>query len=76
MFNNAEQFKQEADYTLADLYRSEEYGSKVEVTYEYDYGDSWEHRIVFVGREEPSMRKAMRIPDDLPVVCLSREISD
>ena len=74
MYPDPESVKNEADYTLADIYGSEEYGGKVEVSYEYDHGDSWDHQIAFLGRADPSMRKAMYIPDDMEVICLGGEV--
>src|SRR4051794_18535130 len=71
--DDAEHYKQTSDYTLADIYEGPEYGGKVEVTYEYDMGDGWSHSIAFLGKAHPSMRKAMHIPDEMPVVCLSGE---
>ena len=73
-YPDPEKIKKEADYTLADIYGSEEYGGKVEVSYEYDHGDSWDHQIAFLGRADPSMRRAMSIPDDMQVVCLGGDV--
>ena len=42
--------------------------------YEYDFGDGWEHEIMFLGREDPGLRKAMMIPDDRHAVCLGGEV--
>ena len=74
MYPDPETIKKETDYTLADIYGSEEYGGKVEVSYEYDHGDNWEHQIAFLGRADPSMRTAMHIPDDMQVICLGGEV--
>jgi phosphoenolpyruvate carboxylase len=59
---------------LADIYDSDKFKGKVEVVYEYDHGDSWEHQIVFLGRADPALRKAMMIPDDIETVCLGGEV--
>ena len=63
-----------ADTTLADIYDSDKFKGKVDVIYEYDHGDSWEHQIAFLGRADPVLRKAMMIPDDMEVVCLGGEV--
>ncbi len=73
-FPDPEGIKLAGEYTLADIYDAEEYRGKVEVSYEYDHGDSWDHQIAFLGRADPNIRKAMRIPDDMQVVCLSGEV--
>ena len=65
--------KKMSDYTLKDIYEQEEYKGKVELSYEYDHGDGWDHDIVFLGKVEPSMRKSMRVPDSLAVFCLGGE---
>lgn len=67
--------KRASDYTLEDIYDSEEFKGKIEIAYEYDFGDSWDHQIVFLGRTDPSARKAMDIEDDCEVVCLAGEVS-
>lgn len=63
-----------SDYTLAKIYGSEEYGGKIEIAYQYDFGDGWEHQIVFLGRTDPSARKTMRLPDNWRVLCLAGEV--
>lgn len=68
-----EKMKKTTDYKLADIYEGPEYAGKVEVSYEYDHGDGWSHSIAFLGKADPSLRKAMQIPDDLRVVCLAGE---
>ncbi|KAF4629310.1 hypothetical protein G7Y89_g8843 [Cudoniella acicularis] len=72
-YPDPDQIKKDSDYTLADIYDSDEYKGKIEVSYEYDHGDSWDHEISFLGRADPAMRRAMHIPDDLQVVCLAGE---
>lgn len=72
-FPEPEKIKKVSDYTLADIYDGEQYRGKVEVSYEYDHGDSWEHQIVFLGHADPTLRQAMGIPDEMEVVCLGGE---
>jgi hypothetical protein len=72
-YPNPEEVKNETDFTLADIYASEEYGGKVEVTYEYDHGDSWLHDIAFLGHADPTLRKVMGVPDELEAFCLGGE---
>ncbi|KIX01186.1 uncharacterized protein Z518_08911 [Rhinocladiella mackenziei CBS 650.93] len=55
------------DTTLADIYDSDEFRGKVEVSYEYDHGDGWDHEIAFLGRADPILRKSMMIPEDIEV---------
>ena len=74
MNGEIEDTRGESEFTLADIYASEQYGGKAEVSYEYDLGDGWEHQITFLGRADPSLRKAMQIPDDMEVFCLGGEV--
>ncbi|ESZ91771.1 hypothetical protein SBOR_7841 [Sclerotinia borealis F-4128] len=72
-FNDPDiEFKACANITLRDAYESHKYGA-VEIQYEYDHGDSWEHEIIFLGKENKNVRKAMLIPDKLKVVCMAGE---
>jgi len=50
-------------------------GGKVEVSYEYDHGDSWDHKITFLGKADSNLRKNMQIPaeEKMPVFCLGGE---
>jgi len=50
MYSNPERIKKDSNYTLADIYDGEEYRGKIEVFYEYDHGDNWDHDITFLGR--------------------------
>jgi hypothetical protein len=68
-----EKIKKDTDYTLSYIYDGEEYNGKVQVSSEYDHGDSWNHDIVFLGRADSSMRRQMHIPDELQAVCLGGE---
>jgi hypothetical protein len=43
------------EYSLKDVYDSDEYGDKIEVLYEYDMGDGWEHNILFLGKERSGL---------------------
>jgi hypothetical protein len=72
-YPDPEAIKKDSDYTLADIYDSEEYKGKVEVSYEYDHGDSWDHAIIFLGCTDPGMWKQMHIPNELLVICLAGE---
>lgn len=72
-YPDPDKVKQEAHYTLADIYEGPEYAGKVEVSYEYDHGDSWRHSIAFLGKADPSFRKLMQIPNDMQVICLAGE---
>lgn len=47
------------EYSLKDVYDSDEYGDKIEVLYEYDMGDGWEHSILFLGKERSGLRMAV-----------------
>jgi hypothetical protein len=72
-YEDPEEIKYEGAFTLADIYASEKYGGKVEVTYEYDHGDSWLHDITFLGRADPNLRKTLGVPDKLEAFCLGGE---
>jgi hypothetical protein len=63
-----------SEYTLEDVYDAEQYRDRVMVQYEYDFGDGWEHSIAFLGRENQSARRAMRVEEEGRVVCLSGEV--
>lgn len=65
--------KNDAEYTLADVYDSSEYGTNVLTQYEYDHGDGWDHAITFFGRADPNLRVVMRIPDELEAFCMAGE---
>ena len=66
--------KEAKDTTLSDIYDSDEFRGKVEVSYQYDHGDGWEHQIAFLGRADPVLRKSMMIPEDVEVVCFAGEV--
>jgi hypothetical protein len=74
MIGGGETSVSECDYTLADIWDKEPYKGNVQVNYEYDHGDSWEHDITFLGKADPGLRKAMGIPLDDPVACLGGEV--
>src|SRR5438046_350676 len=69
------EIRKSSNYTLADIYDGDGYRGKVKISYEYDYGDNWDHQITFLGRAYPSMRKAMGIPNNMRVLCLGGEVS-
>lgn len=76
--DEGENFKDETDCTLADIYDCEGLKGKIEVEYEYDFGDGWVHHTVFLGRTEPSGLRALRIPEEhasIHAVCLGGEVS-
>jgi hypothetical protein len=47
------------DYSLKDVYDNEEYRDNIEVLYQYDMGDGWEHEILFLGKESDGLRVAI-----------------
>ncbi len=63
--------KAETDITLQEVYENPEYEGKVRITYEYDFGDSWEHDFCFLGHAAPQMNKQLDAPDTLSVFCVS-----
>ena len=65
-----------ADYTLSDVYDADQYRDKVEVLYEYDMGDGWEHDILFLGKESASLRNAISVPAERfqEAICLGGEV--
>lgn len=70
------EFKNTSEVSLEDIFENEKYtNGKAEVVYEYDFGDSWEHDIVFLGREAPGVRNIMSNPSFMPVVYLNGEVS-
>lgn len=72
--DNPELYQDATQWSLANFFDDEKYAGKTELCYEYDYGDSWEHDIVLLGREEPGMRKILQVPDDMPVICLDGQV--
>ena len=65
-------YRLEQDYTLADILEHPEYKGKIDLTYEYDHGDSWGHDITVLGRAGPALRSAMGgIPQK--VYCIAGE---
>ncbi|KAF2868979.1 MM3350-like domain-containing protein [Massariosphaeria phaeospora] len=71
MMRNPERNKVAADYTLRDIYESEQYAGKADIIYEYDQRDSWEHNVILLGKADAALRKAMWIPDDMHAFCYS-----
>jgi len=69
MLPDPEKVKNAHDYTLFDIYETDPYAGKVQVYYEYDQGDGWNHSIVFLGKADPSIRKALHIPEEMQVFC-------
>ena len=71
----ADKHKDAAQWTLSDVFENDEYRSKTELVYEYDFGDGWEHHISFAGVEDPGLRKAL-MPDaeyNFPI-CFAGEV--
>ncbi|KAF2434885.1 hypothetical protein EJ08DRAFT_675849 [Tothia fuscella] len=68
-----EKFKEESKVKLSQVYGKKEYKGKIQVVYEYDLGDGWEHDIIFLGKAEPSTQQQMGFPKDASVLCLSGE---
>lgn len=46
-------------FKLSDVFEDEQYRGKVDLLYQYDMGDSWDHRMTFLGVEAPGVRRAM-----------------
>jgi hypothetical protein len=65
-----------ADYTLADVYDADQYRDKVEVLYEYDMGDGWEHDVLFLGKESAGLRNTISVPAQRfqEAICLGGEV--
>jgi hypothetical protein len=74
LYPQPEKCRKTTDYTLADIFDGDEYKGKVDVSYEYDHGDSWDHEILFLGRADPSLRKALKIPDEVKAFCFAGEV--
>lgn len=51
--------EEEGKYSLADVFEKEEWKGKIEMTYEYDMGDSWEHEITLLGRADAHLGESM-----------------
>lgn len=69
--------KSEEEFTLEEVYEGEHKGN-VEVQYEYDPGDDWQHQIVFLGVTDALAFKGMGIPEEFArngAVCLGGEVS-
>ncbi|KAK7894538.1 hypothetical protein LTR67_006299 [Exophiala xenobiotica] len=52
-------FKDASKWRLCDIFAKDEFRDKVGLTYEYDFGDSWEHQISFIGVESPTLRMGL-----------------
>ncbi|KAJ9607149.1 hypothetical protein H2200_008221 [Cladophialophora chaetospira] len=72
----AHTYKEAAEWKLSDLFANEEYRGKVDVFYDYDFGDGWDHIITFVGEEDVSLRKGMREPTYNNAFCFAGEPTD
>ena len=59
--SRADMFKP-TSWKLSDIYENDKYRSKANLKYMYDFGDGWEHDIIFLGVEDPGLRKAF-MPD-------------
>lgn len=67
------------EYSLRDVFDGEEYRDKIEVLYEYDMGDGWEHEVLFLGKESGRLRMAISGPavavqGNGRAVCLGGEV--
>lgn len=75
--------QQEADWTLKDVYEKKDWkdedGKLVEadgplqLRYEYDMGDSWEHQITLLGRADQQLHESIGGPGAPRGLCLSGE---
>jgi len=72
-FNIGGDERNEKDWALADFYDGEVYPDGVDVSYEYDLGDSWDHSIDFLGRANRNLRRTAGIPSGVKVACLGGE---
>lgn len=74
LMDDPDAYKKEEDYKLSDIYEGDKFKGKITVNYEYDFGDGWEHQIIFLGKEDGTVRQVLGVPEDLPAVCLSGEV--
>ena len=65
-----EDSKVESEITLADVYEKPEWKDKVEIEYEYDHGDSWQHHLILLGRATPGTNAQFGAPRDVKILCL------
>lgn len=70
-----------ADVKLFDVFDKPEWRDKaVRAVYTYDFGDNWDHEIVFLGVSHPNLMKAFgfhmpKLPEKPYILCLSGEVS-
>ncbi len=68
-------FKDAAKWRLCDIFEKDEYRDKVNLIYEYDFGDSWEHQISFIGVESPGLRMSLMADAEYNFpVCFAGEV--
>ena len=64
-----QELKADPAVSLADIFENDPYQGRTTVVYEYDFGDSWEHEILLLGRADAALGKRMGIEQD--IVCLA-----
>ncbi|KIV83987.1 hypothetical protein PV11_05967 [Exophiala sideris] len=52
-------YQETSEWKLLDIFEGDGYRGNVNLIYEYDMGDGWEHEITFLGVEDPGLRKAL-----------------
>ncbi|KAI4126853.1 MAG: hypothetical protein LQ338_003526 [Usnochroma carphineum] len=70
-------------WTLRDVFEKKEWdgtavasGAELQIIYEYDHGDSWEHQITLLGRAEKGLHSALTglpVEKAQKVLCISGE---
>ena len=73
VYPDPENIKLESEYTLADIFDADQYKGKVDISYEYDHGDSWNHSVVLLGRADTSLKKVFQIEDEIKILCIGGE---
>ncbi|KAF2621775.1 hypothetical protein BU25DRAFT_452466 [Macroventuria anomochaeta] len=54
---------------LRSIFGGERWAGNLQVIFEYDHGDDWEHDITFLGKAHPTFRKAISIPEEQKAFC-------
>lgn len=63
-----------SEITLAEVYQRPDLKDVVDIRYEYDMGDGWDHSIALVGRSNPLVHNLqIGAPGEAKILCIAGE---
>jgi hypothetical protein len=51
------------EHKFRELYQNEQYAGKIQLVYEYDHAECWEHNITFLDKADPVFRASLQLPE-------------